>query len=442
MAGTISFGGIGSGIDTEAIVTGLINASRAGLSPLKSRAASAKAAVSTISDISSLLSNLKAATEALDTEQELGSYKATSSHAAISTTTNPSARTGTYKVEIKQLATEQRTFTRDYASDTDAINEDGTLDITVGSGATETVTIEATDSLNDVADKINALDGRVSAAVIFDGSDYRLQIRGLDTGEANALSFGGTAADALQVNVLSNTVQNAGDARIELDTLEITSATNQIGGAIPGVTLNLNEEHLEAITIKIGVDSEALKGKVSQFISAYNAVVEKIHAEAGYGSLTAKNPTLAGDSSLRAVTNGLANTVLTNLAGDYGQTLAGVGIRLNDNATLRLDETQFSEAMKDPARVSMILAGSDSQAGLMDTMRDLVDGYTKTGTGLLHNKKETLQDRADRMNDRIQRDEARLDVQAELLRRQFTAMDQVVSANNAQLDYLIRMSVG
>jgi flagellar hook-associated protein 2 len=440
VAGTISFGGIGSGIDTESIVSGLISASRAGLSPLKSRAASATAAVSTISDIASLLGTLKSSVEALDTQREVGSYSTTSSSDAIVATANGSALPGQYSIKVNQLATEQRTYSTGFASQSDALAITGDLGIQVGSGSVETVAIEAGDSLADIAEKINGLDARVSAGIIYDGTEYRLQVRGLDTGAANSIAFSSPGATALD---LTHTVQQADDAEIELDTLTISSASNQVAGAIPGVTLNLVQTSADPVTVTIAQDPEAMQKKLGDFISAYNAVVEKIHTEAGYGSLKASNPTLAGDSSLRTITRGLGSTVLQHLGGDYGSTLSAIGVRVNDNGTLRLDESTLASVLDaDPSRVSDVLAGTDDQGGVMDFMRDLVDGFTNSSTGVLDARKQSLTDRADSLNERIEREESRLDVQAELLRRQFTAMDQAVAANQSTLDYLIRMSVG
>ncbi len=444
MTGTISFGGIGSGIDTEAIVNGLISASRAGLSPLKSRASSTEAAVSTISSISSLLSSLKSATKELDTAAEVGSFKGTSSSDAVTVTANGNASSGRFSIEVLQLASEQRTYSKTFSSDSDSANINANLGIGLG-GQNYSVDIDSEDSLTDIAGKINALDARLAASVIFDGTDYRLRVRGLDTGAENEIQFTGQGATDLDLDENSAETVKAQDAIFKLDNLSapLTRSTNEVVSAVSGVTIKLNEVTDGPVTIGVEIDADGMKEKLTTFVNAYNAVLNKIHEEAGYGSQKGKNPVLKGDSTLRAITNRLAGSVLTPLGGDYGQTLSSVGIRLNSNGTLRIDETELSDALAaDSSRVASVLAGDDTQDGIMDMMRDMVDGFTQSGTGLLATKQETLQDRADAINARIEREEARLEVQAELLRRQFTSMDQTVSANHATLDYIVRMSVG
>lgn len=441
MAGTVSFGGIGSGIDTESIINGLISASRAGLSPLKSRSSATKAAVSTISDIGSLLSKLKSAAEALDSEQKVGSYKASSSHDALTATASGTALPGRYSIQVNQLASEQRTYTNGFASTSDALGFSGDLELQVGSGDASTISFDPDDTLSSIAGKINALDSRVSAAVFFDGTQHRLQIRGLDTGAANALTFSGSGATDLGLDVPANTVQQARNAELVIDSFTVTSPTNQVSGAIPGVTLSVNKTNTDPITVSIESDVSALQTKLGEFVSAYNSVVQRIHREAGFGAQKPANSVLAGDSALRAIKNGLGNAMLRNLDGDYGKTFAAVGVRLNNDGTLRLDDKQLAKALQDdPSTVSRILAGTASQDGVMDIMRNVVNGFTTFGGGVIQNKKQVLESRVKSLDDQVVRAEKRLDVQAEILRKQFTQMDQTVSANQATLDYLVRMS--
>src|SRR4051812_44637050 len=96
MAGTISFGGIGSGMDTEGIVTALTAVERQGQNALQAKLTATNSTISNLSNVSSLLSKLKAASDALDTTAEVGSYKATSSNAAIVVSASGLATPGKY----------------------------------------------------------------------------------------------------------------------------------------------------------------------------------------------------------------------------------------------------------------------------------------------------------------------------------------------------------
>ena len=64
----------------------------------------------------------------------------------------------------------------------------GDISLQVGSGVPALVNVLATDSLTDIAAKINQSGQRVGPSVLFDGTTYKLQVRGLDTGAANAVT--------------------------------------------------------------------------------------------------------------------------------------------------------------------------------------------------------------------------------------------------------------
>src|SRR5882672_8509049 len=200
MAGTVTFAGIGSGMDVEGLITGLTAVESQPISADKSRAAGYRAAEQSFSDVGGLLSKLKLATSALATAQQVGSYSATSSATGITVSATGSAQPGSYDVQVEQLAKEQRTYSKTFSAN--ALGLSGTLNLGVGTGTPAAIDVTATDTLNTIADKINSSGLRASAAVFFDGTDYRLQVRGLDTGDGNNLTFGATGGIGDQLGLL------------------------------------------------------------------------------------------------------------------------------------------------------------------------------------------------------------------------------------------------
>src|SRR5262245_10806330 len=170
MAGTVTFAGIGSGMDIEGLISGLTQVEQQPISQEKSRAAGYRSAESSFSDVGNLLGKLKLATSALSTAQNVGSYSATSSSTGITASANGSAQPGAYDVQVEQLAQEQRTYSNPFAAG--AVGLSGKLDLQVGSGTAVHLDIAATDTLNNIADKINASGLRASASVFYDGSQY------------------------------------------------------------------------------------------------------------------------------------------------------------------------------------------------------------------------------------------------------------------------------
>src|SRR3954466_7460157 len=124
-----SLSGVGSGIDTSSLISGLVKADSGRLNALKTKQTSTNSAISTLSDISSSLGTLQSAVAALSTANGVGSYSGTSSSAAIAVSTAGNARPGAYTMNVTQLARAQRTYSNTYAAANTALGESGTLSL-------------------------------------------------------------------------------------------------------------------------------------------------------------------------------------------------------------------------------------------------------------------------------------------------------------------------
>lgn len=454
MGPTVTFGGMGSGMDVEGLIDGLIGVSRQPISRLQSRAASAKAAVTDLSNIGGLLSKLKTAASALDSSEKVGSFKAeTSNEKALGITANGNAQPGSYEIEVVQLASAERRYSAGFSSNNTALGMAGTLTLQIGTGDTvspdspilvggdtATLDIQASDTLDSIIQKINDSGMRLKASSFFDGTQYRLQIRGLDTGGDNAMVVGQSGLD-LGLEDEANIVSRAQNAKITVDGFEVQSKTNTVSQAIPGITLNLKQETDEAFTISVADDTDALGKKVKDFVDAYNAVVNQVHTTAGFGKTKASNPLLAGDSALRGITNRLNTQLSRSFGSGAFNTMASIGIQLNNDGTLKLDQTKLTNAIsKDSAAVSTVLSGGTGTDGMMDMMRDLVSNLTAPNSGTLDVRKEGLDAQARRYTDQIDREEKRLETLESRLRKTFSDMDATVAGYNAQLNYLLANS--
>jgi flagellar hook-associated protein 2 len=436
MGPTITMGGMGSGMDVEGLIKGLVGVSRQPISQLQSRAASAKAAVTDLSAVGGLLSKLKDAASALDTLEKVGSYKTSSSNEeAMAITANGNAQPGTYDVEVVQLATAERRYSNGVASASGEFGFGGTLNLAIGSESAA-VEIESTDSLNSVIKKINDSGLRMRATSFFDGEEYRLQLRALDPGAENAITLSQDGFD-LGLAEPTNLVSKAQDAIIKVDGFEVKSATNNVSQAIPGVSLALKAKSTEPFTVTIQDDTQAMGKKIADFVTAYNEVITKTHKLAGFGSIKATNPLLAGDSALRGITSRM-NTQLTKTLGTGEfNTLASIGIRLNNDGTIKLDQAKLDKAIeKDGNAVTSLMAGSATSSGIMDMMRDMLSDITAPTKGLLDARKDGMDARARRFDDQIAREEKRLESLESRLRKTFSGMDATVAGYNAQLAYL------
>jgi flagellar hook-associated protein 2 len=443
MADTSSLSGVGSGIDTTSLVSGLVSADSGRLNALKAKQTSTNSAISTLSDISSALSTLQNAVTALSTAGGAGSFAGSSSSSAIAISTSGNAQPGSYSMNVTQLAKAQRTYSTAYASASSALGQSGTLSIQVGTGAAATINITDSDTLDQVAAKINGAGTRATAAVFYDGSAYRLQVSGLDTGKDNAISFGESGLN-LGLNVAANTVQKAQNSIVNIDGFDVQRSTNQVVGAIQGVTLALTATTSAPVDVSIAADSGGLATKIQAVVSAYNSVLSKINVAAGKGSTPAGNSVLASDSTLRGITNRLSSVLQTVTGSGTYNSLGSIGLSLQRDGTLALDTTKLKAAVSaDPNAVTALLAGSSGSSGgsggVMGTLSDAIKTYNQAGTGLLTMHQTDLQNRVSDMTDSVNREQDRLDRYQALLQKQFAAMDTAVTANNSDMSYLSKL---
>ncbi len=439
-------------MDVEGLIQGLVGVARQPLSRLQSRQASARAAVTSLSEVGTLLADLEKAAGALDTEAKVGSFKATSANEdSLTITAAGGAQAGSYDVRVAQLARAERRYSQAFDSANGALGQNGTLTLQIGTGdlqdpegnilvgaATAAIEINPEDTLGSIIGKINDSGLRVQASSFFDGEQYRIQLRGLDVGADNKLTVDQNGL-TLGLNEQANIVHSAQNALVEIDGIEVTSATNKITSAISGVTLNLLKETSDSFQVSIENDSSAMGDKLDAFVKAYNGVIDKVHTLAGFGEKAGTNPFLTGDATLRGITNQLSRKLTATFGGDRFNTLASLGVQLNNNGTLKLDRTKLDDALAtDPNAVPRVLAGGDDADGIMDLIRDIAKSLNAPDTGILSVRKDGLDSRASSLGDQLTREEDRLTRLEERLRKTFTEMDGTVAAYNSQLSYLTR----
>ena len=439
MTGPITFSGLGSGLDIESIVTGLVSASSGQLTNANKRASQANAAISTLSGVGSLLSELRTVVDSLDSATKLASYSGqVSKETAAGVSVDGTASPASYTASNVLLAREQRNYSSAQATKDTALNQTGTLRFSQN-GTDYDIAVESTDTLADIGAKINETDASLGAAIFFDGTNYRLQVSGSKTGAENAFTV--QELDGVNLGLAAAPYQTARDASVDIDGFTVTSATNSIKGAIQGVTLDLKEETTTPFTVSVQANPTSMKKSLDDFVSKYNSVIGRIHSISGFGESTGSSPALKGDGTLRSITNRLSSTVLTQAGTGAGlETLADLGIRLNRDGTMRVDSTQMEKALQEqPDAFKKVLAGDDTNDGLMDMMSDLIKSFTEVGTGMLDIRKEGLKSTMKIFESSAAREQKRLDFMEVRLRSTFSAMDAAMGQNNISMSYLARL---
>ena len=300
-----------TGLDTNGIVNQLIELERLPIQRLSARQDTFRSQSRRFEELSASLSSLSDAAQNLNERSEvLLSNASSSDETRLSTTATGDASLGTYRLNVTQLAQAERTYSDTFAAkDQAGLFGTGTLSIDVGTNGTVDIDVTAADTLETLADKINASDARVSAGVVFDGSAYRLQVGGEETGAANAITFTETGL-SLGLDNPANELVSAQDAVFDIDGLAMTSASNTVTEAIAGVSFELlnTTETDSPVAISVARSESDFTDSVRSFVDAYNDVVGKINAEFDSNGLGGSSASLSGDSTLRTLQSQLSQT--------------------------------------------------------------------------------------------------------------------------------------
>lgn len=437
--GTITFSGISSGIDTNAIIDQLVGLERNRITQMEQRKSDFSSQLSIIQTINSKLQTLQTKANSLGDMKSFMAYTTSSSDSdLVGATANGNASPGKYKVEVSQLASAQRTYSTTFAEKNTALTATPTtLALTVGGDDPVSIDIDENDTLETLASKINASEAKVNASILSTVDGYRLQISGLDTGADNAIVFDDPSA----LLDLTHHASTAKDAILMVDDFEVHSASNNVSDALTGLTLELKGLTTSPITIGITPDNNSVRTKINDFISSYNTIVDGLNAEASYGGEAKGQNRLAGDSTLRSLQLQLGTTMSGAIEGLTGTftSLSQIGVSTDKTGRLSVDATKLDAALAiDSMGVAQVFAGStdrsvDGIAGKIDT---LVKSFIDYSDGILTAKTNGINSQIKSIGSSITREEERISKFEDNLRAQFTAMELMVTKLNSQQSYM------
>lgn len=431
---SINFGGLASGIDTDSIVEALMEIEKQPLKRLESDKEYFTSRQDAFNTLNTKLKTLLAKFEAIDSSSEVRAYSAkAASEEFFSVSASGSASPGSYNIEVQSLAKQQKDVSDgSYESRGEANFTSGTLTI----GTTDIVIDN--DSLDSLVKKINEANTGdsatgVAASIIQDGNGFRLVLTGEDASSSFSASIaGGTTANGYDALAFSTT-QTQSLATIVVDGITITSGSNVFEGAIPGVSLTVNKVH-PAIgdTTVMGVteDIEAVKTKIKDMVTAYNAVITNISSQ--------KDSDWGRDSGLMAVKRNLQKMLTSPVAtGGNLTTLSQLGLKTQKDGTLSIDNTVLEEAISNNMNdMDTLFAGSEGIEGIATMFKTYLEATTDRADGLAATRQASTDRTQKTIASNIVKMEARLEKREALLRAQFDAMELLISSLNSTGSYL------
>lgn len=406
----------------------------------------ASKAQSQVSALTSLKSSLTTFTSAITTftgKGDVVAQTATVSNASSATATASSvAAPGVFSFQVEQLATSQQTLYRLDSLGLKSANQNtaGDLEwpvqpkivVSLGDGGFFSVDLSGADadgdgklSVTEVARAINtSSQGKVSAAVITNGTEQQLMLNAGSSGEKGAFqlhALSGASTDADVKAFVDTLAQGTNPTSVETvapvrhiveaqnakiwigskpqsglaaDGVLVEQSSNTYTG-IEGLSVEFKTVSAEPVTVSVKKDEAATKANMDAFVSAYNTLMKSLdkltasgNAESGVAA-----GALANDSSVRGLRSQLNNLLRSEVG---GVRLTDFGISAQRDGTIALDAERFAKKVAaNPEALTNLLGKSNAldykRSGVLGSMQTYLESWTKSAGGLLQSRQDSLQ---------------------------------------------------
>ena len=339
----------------------------------------------------------------------------------------------------------------------EVMNADGISNgvITLNNGtSTEDINILATDTIEDVVNKINGNSINVLAALEDDGSGGKKLVLNStnDYGNHNvsiAISSDddGNIADNSGISRLAHTYspanfvenQAASDAKITVNgAISATSSTNTFDKVVAGVALTVTAVHSEtdsADKITVSLDKGSTEEAVGKFVESFNAMLDVVKQVTNANKEAGDVGSLVSDSTVRTFLGQLRESMgnAVSISNNLSLSLSMIGVSTQKDGTLSLDNKELKKQIDTNFEHFGTFFSGDN--GIAKSLANVVNEYKGTG-GIVDNKiksinsyMEKLTEEKDKFNSKMVKYESRLF-------KQFNTMDLLVANLNATSQYL------
>ena len=189
----------------------------------------------------------------------------------------------------------------------------------------------------------------------------------------------------------------------------------------------------------VATNSASVTSSVNNFVQSYNTLVKLEQSLTAYNSSTSTASVLTGDVTTLEIGSQLGSILGSQLSG--GATgyswLANVGIDFNQDGTLTLNSTTFSNAVAaNPSAVAQMftsVSGTGSQQGLATRLNTAIASMLSP-TGLLTGAQSGMQSNISRMNKQITQVQGQLSQEQTQLIAQYSRLNaSLVTAQQEQV---------
>lgn len=305
------------------------------------------------------------------------------------------------------------------------------------------ISVAKTDSLVNIANKINAAafaDGNgVSATVV----DSRLVLTSARTGVNHAIASQDGAGSSIISSLGLTQKQEAKDGSFYLNNMLVQrSRSTGLTNVIAGATINLaSDAENKTATINITADNSKSKTAINTFIQNFNSTTDYIAGKTAVNKQsdgTYKRNALSGQTVFTSLRNDLFNLVNKNVSNSGSlNNLRQIGISLDDNLHLtvtdsdKLDKALLNDPNNVQALLDKVMSGVDDKLGYFAGTK----GYVSQEMTMADSQVQTMNNRIDTLTTRLNKRQDNLVTQYSQLQAQLYLMQYTQQALSSVYSY-------
>ncbi|MBI3806640.1 MAG: flagellar filament capping protein FliD [Nitrospirae bacterium] len=455
---SISFGGLGNGLDFGQVVDQLVKVGRFPIDKLNTDKNTLQSKLTEYGSLADKLLALQAAGDSLRLPTAFDRTSTTvSDQTALSASASSTASPGSYLIRVTQLAQSHqitnKAATAVASPTTDIVSgASATFTFRVGTGTNQTVTLGDSATIEDLRTGINDLGAGVTASLVNTGSDttpaYRLILTATASGASNGVTIvaDGTTLDFANGSGTGgvDTLQAAQDAIAVLgdptqNPVTLQRSSNVITDAIPGVTLSLTKTTgTSAVSVNVTRDNGAVKDNIKKFVTAYNDIVTLVNKDTAYDVTTKTGALLYNESTVKGFVSQIRQALSAPVGGltTYGS--AGeIGFKTNRDGTITLEDAKLDSALSTNYNaVKSLFINQTTVAGVAQRVNQAIDAIDDVVSGSLTGRKNSLTRQISSLTDQISRKETALSAYEERLKIQYAKLDSLLRQLQGQSNFL------
>ena len=455
---SISFGGLGNGVDFGQVITQLVAIEHLPVDNLNKSKNTLQSKLTDYGSIADKLLALQRAGDALRLPTAFDRSTATvSDQTAVTASAASTAPPGSYLIRITQLAQSHQVINKAATAvaspTTDIVSgASATFTFRAGSGTDHTVTLGNAATLEDLQAGINDLGAGVTASIVNAGSEttpaYRLILTATATGASNGVTIvadgttldfsnGGGAGGVDTLQAAQDAIAILGDPTRNPVTLQRSS--NVITDAIPDVTLSLTKTTgTSAVSVNVARDNGAVKDNNKKFVTAYNDIVTFVNKETAYDTTTKTGALLYNESTVKGFVSQLRQALSTPIAGLTIYRSAGeIGFKTNRDGTITLEDAKLDGALgSNYNAVKSLFINQTTVTGIAQQVNLAINAIDDVVSGSLTGRKNSLTKQINSLADQISRKETAISAFEERLKIQYAKLDSLLSQLKGQTNFL------